>query len=137
MSLFLLLLLVFLVLSLWLRLLRLLVRGLPFHACKMHQAQQNINVEIPRKIRLQHQIYLTILFNHFLSLRRNIDMMYKLGQNHQETNRNYHASPSPFHQGPYFLKWRFGIVPLLPKQGINRMIGVAGGAPFSADFFGQ
>ena len=36
--------------------------------------------------------------------------------------------------GSIFSQVAFGIVPLLPKQGINRMIGVAGGAPFSADF---
>ena len=36
--------------------------------------------------------------------------------------------------GSAFSQVAFGIVPLLPKQGINRMIGIAGGAPLSADF---
>lgn len=78
--------------------------GSHFMPAERHQAQKPC-------IRLQNQIYLTILFNHFLSLQKNIDRMYKLGQNHPETNRNYHASPSPFHQGPYFLKWRSVLFP--------------------------
>lgn len=103
------------VLLLWLYLLRLVVRGLlvshqPFHAC-FGIKPRKYQCRNPRFKRLQTQIYLTTLFNHFLSLQRNIDRMYKLGQNHPETNRNYHTSPSPFHQGPYFLKWRSVLFP--------------------------
>lgn len=58
-----------------------------------------------------------------------------------ETNRNYHASPSPFHQGPNFLKWRSVLFPFsrskasigwlvsLEVRLFRRIFGSIGGFP--------